>query len=60
VCPLHAWKINLESGAVERPGSAGACVQAYPVRVDDGIVAVLVPAASSQVEKIQDCQIVGA
>ena len=60
VCPLHAWKINLESGAVERPGSAGACVQAYPVRVDDGIVAVLVPAGSSQVEKIQDCQIVGA
>jgi nitrite reductase (NADH) small subunit len=60
VCPLHAWKINLESGAVERPGSAGACVQAYPVRVDDGIVAVLVPAASSQVEKIHDCQIVGA
>ena len=60
VCPLHAWKINLESGAVERPGSAGACVRTYPVRIEDGIVAVLAPAGVSHTEKVQDCQIVEA
>jgi nitrite reductase (NADH) small subunit len=60
VCPLHAWKINLETGAVDRPGSAGACVRTYPVRVEDGIVTVLAPAGVSQAEKLQDCQIVEA
>jgi nitrite reductase (NADH) small subunit len=37
VCPLHAWKIDLQSGAVERPG-ADACVRTYPVRVENGII----------------------
>ena len=27
VCPLHAWKVNLEEGCIERPsGSGGICV----------------------------------
>src|SRR4030095_7478096 len=60
VCPLHAWKINLESGAVERPGSAVACVRTYPVRVEDGIVAVLTPGAPSQRETLHGCQTVEA
>jgi len=60
VCPLHAWKISLESGAVERPGRAGACVPTYPVRVEDGIVMVRLPAGAPSREIIQDCQIVEA
>ena len=40
VCPLHAWKINLDTGAVERPPAAGACIRAYPTRVEDGVVMV--------------------
>ena len=43
VCPLHAWKINLADGHVERPQSAGECIATYAVRVDDGIIAVSVP-----------------
>lgn len=45
VCPLHAWKINLTDGRVERPQAAGAnCVTTYAVRVDDqGVVAVSIP-----------------
>ena len=45
VCPLHAWKVNLETGAVERPAtSAGTCVRAYATRIEDAIVLVeLVP-----------------
>ena len=39
VCPLHAWKIDLETGAVLRP-RAETCIQAYPVRVEDGIVSI--------------------
>ena len=43
VCPLHTWKISLESGAVERP-RADACVRTYPTRVEDGIVLLGLPA----------------
>jgi nitrite reductase (NADH) small subunit len=44
VCPLHAWKINLTDGRVERPQGAEHCVATYDVRVEDGVVAVSVPA----------------
>lgn len=43
VCPLHAWKINLASGGVDRPSGITACVQTYPVRVDNGVVVVGLP-----------------
>jgi nitrite reductase (NADH) small subunit len=44
VCPLHAWKINLTDGRVERPQGAGAhCVATYPVRVDEGVIVVGIP-----------------
>ena len=40
VCPLHAWKINLEptDGASVRPASASAACETYPVRVEDGVI----------------------
>ena len=40
VCPLHAWKVSLETGAVERPAETAACVRTYATRVEDGIVLV--------------------
>jgi nitrite reductase (NADH) small subunit len=44
VCPLHAWKVNLADGAVERPAHAREhCVATYAVRVEDGIVLVAWP-----------------
>jgi nitrite reductase (NADH) small subunit len=43
VCPLHAWKIKLADGAVERPAGHTMCVRTYPTRVEDGIVLVSVP-----------------
>ena len=40
-CPLHNWRICLESGAVTKPCAANApAVQAYPVKVEGGIVMV--------------------
>jgi nitrite reductase (NADH) small subunit len=44
VCPLHAWKINLSDGHVERPqGNGDHCVATYDVRVDEGVIVVSVP-----------------
>lgn len=38
ICPLHGWKVCLESGDVERPKEPQSCTQTYPVRVVDGVV----------------------
>jgi nitrite reductase (NADH) small subunit len=43
VCPLHAWKVNLETGAVDRPAHATACVRTYATRVEAGVVLVELP-----------------
>ena len=40
VCPLHAWKVSLTSGRVERPGGSERCIATYPVRVEDGVLMV--------------------
>jgi transcriptional regulator with XRE-family HTH domain len=38
VCPLHAWKVCLETGAVERPANATACLRTYATRVEAGLI----------------------
>jgi nitrite reductase (NADH) small subunit len=49
VCPLHAWKINLETGHVDRPPqAAGGCVVTFPTRIEDGVVVVGLPAMDFQ------------
>jgi nitrite reductase (NADH) small subunit len=49
VCPLHAWKINLKGGNVERPTHGkDHCVSTYPTRVIDGIVSVEIPAEQTK------------
>jgi nitrite reductase (NADH) small subunit len=52
VCPLHAWKVRLDSGAVERPNSNDKCIATYPTRVDDGIVWLGLP---MPVQERQEC-----
>ena len=43
VCPLHAWKINLESGSVVRPtAQAHHCVRTYRTKIVDGVVLLAV------------------
>lgn len=44
VCPLHGWKVNLQSGAVARPTDVASCVTVYPTRIDNGVVVIGVPA----------------
>lgn len=43
VCPLHAWKVRLDTGAVERPAARDECVRTYPTRTDQGIVMLELP-----------------
>lgn len=47
VCPLHAWKIDLENGCVERPAGSAACIATYPTRVEAGVVMVELPVAAT-------------
>ena len=48
VCPLHAWKIDLETGkAVNHPGAEN-CVERFATRVEDGIILLEVPLTSLQ------------
>jgi nitrite reductase (NADH) small subunit len=46
VCPLHAWKVSLDTGQVERPTQGkDLCVATYATRVEDGIVWIALPTA---------------
>ena len=36
ICPLHAWKINLEDGRVQRPAETLACVETFRTKVEAG------------------------
>ena len=40
VCPLHAWKVNLETGEVARPANHNDCVRTYATRVEAGVISV--------------------
>ena len=48
VCPLHAWKVCLSSGAVKRPAGEQACVRSFPVMVVNGIVVAEIAAAQKE------------
>lgn len=47
VCPLHAWRVNLVDGCVDRPAGAAACVETYPTYVDNGIIVVGLPVGAT-------------
>jgi nitrite reductase (NADH) small subunit len=40
VCPLHAWKVSLETGMVMRPVSQNDCVRTYATRVEAGVISI--------------------
>jgi nitrite reductase (NADH) small subunit len=44
VCPLHAWKINLDSGYITSPAHVVACTETFRTRLEDGVVLVELPA----------------
>jgi nitrite reductase/ring-hydroxylating ferredoxin subunit len=50
VCPLHSWKVNLETGGVDRPKGAEQCLRTYPTRLDDDVVVVGLPGDAGSVQ----------
>lgn len=44
VCPLHAWKVDVETGAVKNAQSAVPCIETFPARVEAGVILVKLPA----------------
>lgn len=44
VCPLHSWKVCLESGEIRKP-RVHACLETYPTKVEDGIVFIQIAEA---------------
>lgn len=52
VCPLHAWKVNIETGTVVTASSGGpSCVATFDVRVQDGCVLVAIPGIAHTQER---------
>jgi nitrite reductase (NADH) small subunit len=43
VCPLHVWKVNLETGKAANGIGAPPCIETFRTRVEDGIVMVELP-----------------
>jgi nitrite reductase (NADH) small subunit len=50
VCPLHGWKIDLQTGEVLKP-DISVRVETYDVRVSEGVVEVAIPPATLSQEK---------
>ncbi len=44
VCPLHAWKFNLENGQGVSPASSAHCVRSFRTRVEDNVIWLELPA----------------
>jgi len=38
ICPLHAWKIRLEDGRVEKPAETVTCVATFRTKVEDDML----------------------
>lgn len=49
VCPLHAWKVDLEDGMVKRPTDVPKCMETFATRVENGTVLLELP-RSSEIE----------
>jgi nitrite reductase (NADH) small subunit len=54
VCPLHAWKIDLQTGVVASPSSHLPCLATFPARVADGFVEIEIPLTDTEQEPSPD------
>jgi nitrite reductase (NADH) small subunit len=45
VCPLHAWRVDLDNGRVIRPAS-DSCIRTYPIRLEHGVLLIELPRAT--------------
>jgi nitrite reductase (NADH) small subunit len=40
VCPLHGWKVSLDTGRGMNGASASSCLETFRTRVEDGMVSL--------------------
>lgn len=55
VCPLHAWKINLETGNVLTTPDSPQCIESFRTRVEGGVVSIelpVKPAAKREIPRV--------
>ena len=48
ICPLHNWRISLDSGEVCQPRDQQHCLKTFPAKVVNGEVLVLLPGAERE------------
>lgn len=51
ICPLHSWKISLETGEGMNSASASSCVETFRTRVEHGVIFLEVPHLLPSAEK---------
>jgi len=49
VCPLHAWKVDLDTGTVKNPTSPVPCIRTFPTRVEAGVILLELPVGPAAV-----------
>ena len=52
VCPLHAWKFELDSGESINHKESAACLRTFPVRLEAGVISVEIPLAADEQKMI--------
>jgi len=52
VCPLHAWKFDLASGACLNHPESQSCLHTFPTRVEGGIIFVELPCAPPETKTV--------
>ena len=50
VCPLHGWKVCLDTGAILKP-QVPVTVETYPTKLEDGVILVDVPATRGKAKQ---------
>jgi nitrite reductase (NADH) small subunit len=54
VCPLHGWKIDLETGVAASASPDAPCVQTYRTRIEGGILEIEIPVAGAP--RVETCE----
>ncbi|HYM76848.1 MAG TPA: nitrite reductase small subunit NirD [Candidatus Dormibacteraeota bacterium] len=56
VCPLHAWKISLETGEGANRANSSSCVETFRTRVEHGVIflEIAAPVVSSEGTSARD------
>ncbi|MBS1841454.1 MAG: nitrite reductase small subunit NirD [Acidobacteria bacterium] len=55
VCPIHAWKFNVQTGVSVNHAESGVCLKSFPVQIEAGVISIEVPLNSNVEESFPVC-----